>query len=129
MNTLKSTRAYLLACGLAVILRPCQGMAQETADASKNSPRQSVEAQDGQHDFDFEIGVWKTHVRRRLHPLSGSTTWIEMDGTSIVRKVWNGRGNLVELEADGPAGHFEGLSLRLYNPQSRQWSLNFSNSS
>jgi len=27
--------------------------------------------------------------------------------------------------ADGPAGHFEGLSLRLYNPQSRQWSLNF----
>ena len=30
--------------------------------------------------------------------------------------------------ADGPAGHFEGLSLRLYNPQSHQWSLNFSNS-
>jgi hypothetical protein len=29
--------------------------------------------------------------------------------------------------ADGPAGHFEGLSLRLYNPQSHQWSLNFSN--
>lgn len=31
--------------------------------------------------------------------------------------------------ADGPAGHFEGLNLRLYNPQSRQWSLNFANSS
>ena len=29
--------------------------------------------------------------------------------------------------ADGPAGHFEGVSLRLYNPESRQWSLNFSN--
>src|SRR5262249_37908218 len=29
----------------------------------------------------------------------------------------------------GPAGHIEGLSLRLYNPNSRQWSLNFSNSS
>jgi hypothetical protein len=104
-------------------------MAQETADASKNSLRHSAEVRDGQHDFDFEIGVWKTHVRRRLHPLTGSTTWIEMDGTSIVRKVWNGRGNLLELEADGPAGHFEGLSLRLYNSQSRQWSLNFSNSS
>jgi hypothetical protein len=35
---------------------------------------------------------------------------------------------LVELVADGTAGHFEGLSLRLYNPESRQWSLNFSNS-
>lgn len=35
--------------------------------------------------------------------------------------------NLVELKVDGPAGHIEGLSLRLYNPKSRQWSLNFAN--
>jgi hypothetical protein len=34
----------------------------------------------------------------------------------------------LELEADGPRGHFEGLSLRLYSPQSHQWSLNFANS-
>ena len=84
---------------------------------------------DGQHDFDFEIGAWKTHLRRLLHPLTGSTTWVEYEGTTVVRKVWNGRANLVELEVDGPAGHLEGLSLRLYNPESHQWSLNFSNSS
>ena len=82
---------------------------------------------DGRHDFDFEIGTWKTHLKRRLHPLTGSNTWVEMDGTSVVRKVWGGGANLVELVADGPSGHFEGLSLRLYNPQSHQWSLNFSN--
>jgi hypothetical protein len=82
---------------------------------------------DGQHDFDFEIGTWKTHLRRLLRPLTGSTTWVEYEGTTVVRKVWNGRANLVELKVDGPAGHFEGLSLRLYNPQSRQWSLNFAN--
>ena len=35
----------------------------------------------------------------------------------------------MELVADGPSGHFEGLSLRLYNPQSHQWSLNFASSS
>ena len=35
----------------------------------------------------------------------------------------------MELEADGPKGHIEALSLRLYNPESHQWSLNFSNSS
>ena len=46
----------------------------------------------------------------------------------LVHKVWNGRANLVELEVDGPAGHIEALSLRLYNPESHQWSLNFSNS-
>ena len=80
---------------------------------------------DGQHDFDFEIGTWKTNLRRLVKPLSGSTEWAEYTGTTVVRKVWDGRANLVELIADGPAGRFEGLSLRLYNPQSRQWSLNF----
>jgi hypothetical protein len=84
---------------------------------------------DGQHDFDFEIGSWKTHLSRLSHPLTGSSTWVDYEGTTNVRKVWNGRANLVELEADGPAGHIEALSLRLYNPDSRQWSLNFANSS
>jgi hypothetical protein len=82
---------------------------------------------DGQHDFDFEIGTWKTHLRRLLRPLTGSTTWVEYEGTTVVRKVWNGRANLVELRVAGPGGQLEGLSLRLYNPQSRQWSLNFAN--
>ena len=82
---------------------------------------------DGQHDFDWEIGSWKTHLRRLQRPLSGSTTWVEYEGTSVVSKVLDGRANLVELKVDGPAGHLEGLSLRLYNPQSRQWSLNFAN--
>ena len=84
---------------------------------------------DGSHDFDFEIGTWKTHVRRLVRPLTGSTTWVEMDGVSTVRKVWGGKANLVELVADGPGGHFEGLSLRLYNPETGKWSLNFASSS
>jgi hypothetical protein len=45
----------------------------------------------------------------------------------VIHKVWDGRANLVELTVDGPAGRIEGLSLRLYNPQSHQWSLNFAN--
>jgi hypothetical protein len=60
--------------------------------------------------------------------LTGSTTWVEYDGTTTVTKVWNGRANMVELDVTGPAGRIEGLSLRLYNPESRQWSLNFANS-
>jgi hypothetical protein len=90
-------------------------------------PFQTIAQRDGQHDFDWEIGTWKTQLRRLQQPLSGSTTWIEYEGMTVVRKVWDGRANLVELKADGPAGHFEGLSLRLYNPQARQWSLNFAN--
>jgi hypothetical protein len=75
------------------------------------------------------VGDRSPQLRRLLHPLTGSTTWVEYEGRTVVRKVWNGRANLVELVADGPAGHFEGLNLRLYNPKSHQWSLNFANSS
>jgi hypothetical protein len=82
---------------------------------------------DGRHDFDFEIGAWKTHLRRLQHPLSGSTAWVEYEGTTVVSKVLDGRANLVELKVSGPAGRIEGLSLRLYEPQARKWSLNFAN--
>jgi hypothetical protein len=82
---------------------------------------------DGQHDFDFEIGTWKTHLRRLQRPLSGSTTWLEYEGTTVVSTVLDGRANLVELKVAGPAGRLEGLSLRLYQPEARKWSLNFAN--
>lgn len=86
-------------------------------------------ARDGQHDFDFEIGTWKTHVRRLVRPLTGSTTWVEMDGTTLCRKVWDGKANLVELTATGEGGaKFQGLSLRLYDPQAQQWKLHFASS-
>src|SRR6267378_5556408 len=127
LTALKRISTCVLAGSLVVVGQPWRGLAQQSSAASKNSLQHSE--RDGQHDFDFEIGTWKTHLRRLVHPLTGSNTWVEYDGTSIVRKVWNGRANLVELVADGSAGHFEGLNLRLYNPASRQWSLNFAASS
>ena len=82
---------------------------------------------DGSRDFDFEIGTWKTHLKRRLRPLTGSNEWVEYSGTSVVTKILNGQANIVELDVTGPAGRIEGLSLRLYDPTARQWSLNFAN--
>jgi hypothetical protein len=93
------------------------------------APAFGAPAHDGSHDFDFEFGTWKTHVKRLVKPLTGSTTWVEMTGITTVRPVWGGRANLVELEADGPNGHFRGLSLRMYNPQTQTWSLNFASAS
>ena len=115
-----SRRVWLLACIMMATLAPSHAWAQSAAPATAR--------RDGQHDFDFEIGTWKTHLRRLVRPLTGSSEWVEYDGITTVTKVWNGRANLVELTADGPAGHFEGLNLRLYNPASRQWSLNFASS-
>jgi hypothetical protein len=80
----------------------------------------------GQRDFDFEFGVWKTELKRLLHPLTGSTTWVEYTGTTDVSKIWAGAANMVELDVSGPAGRIRALSLRLYNAETGQWSLNFS---
>lgn len=84
-----------------------------------------VDASSGQRDFDFDVGTWKTHSTRLLKPLTGSTTWVEMDGTTVVKKVWGGKANLAEYKADGPAGHVELLSLRWFNPTKHEWNLDF----
>jgi hypothetical protein len=84
-------------------------------------------ARDGQRDFDFEFGTWKVRLRRLLKPLSGSNEWVEMAGTSTVRKVWDGRANLGEIAVADASSRLEGLSLRLYDPATRQWSIYWAN--
>ena len=81
---------------------------------------------DGQHDFDWEFGLWNTQVRVRP-PLSETSSWSEFRGLSVVRALATGRCNLVDLNIVGAQRRIAGVSLRLYNPQTRQWSLNFAN--
>ncbi|KAF1709501.1 hypothetical protein [Pseudoxanthomonas sacheonensis] len=124
METSRACSGSLLSLALLAVVAPHPAAAQ--AATATNAP--APEAQrDGQHDFDFEIGTWRTQLKRLVDPLSGSKTWVEYEGTTVVRKILGGRANLVELDVQGPAGRIEGLSLRLYDPQARQWSLNFSN--
>ena len=79
----------------------------------------------GAHDFDWEIGAWKTTVRVRSNPLSrDAPKWAEYAGTSVVKPLLDGRANFVELSVAGASGKIEGGSLRLYGSQTRQWSLN-----
>ena len=125
MRALKQALACLSVLGLVAVTYAPRGHARQNPAAQGTGTQTTPAERDGQRDFDFEIGTWRTRLSRLRRPLTGSTTWVQYEGTTVVRKVWNGRANLVELVADGPAGHFEGLSLRLYNPQSRQWSLNF----
>jgi hypothetical protein len=58
---------------------------------------------DGQHDFDFEAGSWKIHLKRLLHSLTRSTTWVEFDGTTVTCKVCDGKARLEEFETSGPS--------------------------
>jgi hypothetical protein len=98
-----------------------------TPPASDARPSLAGE-RDGQHDFDFIFGRWKLHLRRKQPAAGGPDVWSEFDGYGVYRKVWDGRANLNEFEADSPTGHVEGLTLRTYNPKTRQWSLYWASS-
>lgn len=106
------TLACAMVCGLMITLQPLQAVAQAPME------------RDGQHDFDFHLGNWKSEISHLQGALTGSTTWTKCQGTLVARKVWDGRAQIEELEADCPTGHIEDLLLFLYNPESHQWSLN-----
>lgn len=107
-----------------VLLMGGAGVSATAHSAPDASSAETV--RDGQHDFDFEIGTWATDVRVLRNPLSGKQpVWAEYRGTSLVRSLMDGRANSVELSVAGPAGRIEGISLRLYDPGARRWSLNF----
>lgn len=101
------------------------------ADLTRVQPGEAVTAMKpvadtpGQHDFDWQLGDWDIHMSRLEHPLANRNDWTALDGTVRVRKLWNGRANLAEIDTQGPSGHLEFLSLRLFNPTAHQWSLNF----
>jgi len=118
-------RIQFLFSALILLTSLSSASAQTGASTAATPPNAE---RDGQRDFDFELGSWKIHLKRRLHPLTGSNTWVEFDGTSVTRKVWDGRSQIEEFEVDNPTGHIEGLTLRTYNPQTHQWSLYWANS-
>ena len=128
MKGLDRLRTYFLLGALIFAPSSASLFGQTESGAVKSASPAPSAARDGQRDFDFELGSWKIHLKRRLHPLTGSNTWVEFDGTSVTRKVWDGRSQIEEFETEGAGGHIEGLTLRTYNPQTHQWSLYWANS-
>jgi hypothetical protein len=84
--------------------------------------------QDGGGDFDFIIGRWNVHHCRLRERLKGSADWDEFDGTTEDRSVVGGLGNIGEASLVFNATPLVATSLRLFDPQTRQWSVYFTNS-
>jgi hypothetical protein len=78
---------------------------------------------DGRTDFDFLIGRWKIQHRRLKERLKGSTEWEEFEGTGAVRQILSGLGNMDELTMDRASGRVQAVTVRLYNPAAREWSI------
>jgi hypothetical protein len=100
-------------------------LAAGASPASAQDGAPVAEARDGAAAFDFEIGRWRTVVKRLRKPLSGSSDWVAYEGTSDVHAFLGGRANLVELSIAGPAGRIEGVALRLYHPGTGEWSIHY----
>ena len=84
---------------------------------------------DGSHDFDFLWGDWDFRLRRLLKPLTGSTEWAEFSGTLRCRSLCGGHANVDEVEVVNPrdGSRIDGLTVRLYNPVTHEWSLYWGN--
>jgi hypothetical protein len=103
-------RGIAAALAFAALVVPPRVSLAETSPAPSRAA-----AHDGGHDFDFDVGTWKTHSSRLMHPLTGANDWVDMDGITVVSKIWGGRANLAEYRAEGPAGVVQLLALRIYN--------------
>jgi len=85
----------------------------------------TVAQRDGSHDFDFLIGNWKAHVRRLPERLKGSNVWVEYNGISNHKKLLDSNANFEEFDVSTPDKklRIKAQTLRLYNPESHQWSI------
>ena len=126
-NAFQYCQSFMLPLALVFVAGLGAGMAQTNPEAVKAGSQPATAEHDGSHDFVFFVGTWKFHLKRRLKPLTGSNTWVEFDGMDVDRNILNGKVNIDELAVDGPTGHVEGITLRLYNPESHQWSLYWAN--
>ena len=77
---------------------------------------------DGSHDFDFQTGVWRIRNERLVKRLQGSTDWETFDAIQHARLLPGGLGNIDDFITDHWPGYV-GMSLRLYNPRTRKWSI------
>lgn len=116
MKSSKTAVVLLLLFGATCTL-PLQG---RTSQNPANLPQR-----DGSHDFDFLIGDWKAHVRRLPDRLNNSNVWVEYDGISNHHKLLDSNANFEQFQVTSTDKklHIKAQTLRLYNPETRQWSI------
>ena len=79
-------------------------------------------------DFDFWVGKWKVHNRKLKSRLTACEEWIEFEATGDAFKILNGLGNFDQYRSTFGGEPFEGVTLRLFNPKTRLWSLYWADS-
>lgn len=75
------------------------------------------------HDFDFFEGKWQLLNKKLKTRLNGCTEWIEFDSTQEMYRILNGNGNIDNFLTAFGGESYEGMSLRLFNAQTKLWSI------
>lgn len=79
-------------------------------------------------DFDFYVGKWKLQNKKLKSRLNNCHEWIEFESTQEMYKILRGNGNIDNYLAVFDGVPFEGLSVRLFNPKTRLWSIYWADS-
>jgi len=87
------------------------------------APRSDAADHDPAHDFDFYFGSWRIHHHQLVERLAGSDTWREFESTSVAQPTLGGLGNLDDNVLEHPNGTYRAISIRAYDPESRQWAI------
>jgi hypothetical protein len=80
------------------------------------------------NDFDFLKGKWKVKNRKLNTRLNNCTEWLEFEAEGEMRIILNGIGNIDNFHATFDGKPFEGMTLRLFNPVTRLWSIYWADS-
>ena len=99
----------------------------DAEDPTSSGAGTAADEQPGQRDFEPLLGRWSFHLKVRP-ALSGSTQWVDYTGLGECAPLWHGRAQLDTINLEGPTKHIEGLTVRLFNPKTREWRLYWANS-
>jgi hypothetical protein len=79
-------------------------------------------------DFDYLVGRWNIRNRTLKQPLAGRDDWEEFDATQELRQVLLGLGNVDVFHTELGGKPFEGLTVRLFDPRTRLWTIYWADS-
>jgi len=92
------------------------------ARAALQLPADVAQAATGhEHDWDWEVGRWTIHHSQLKSRLTGSTEWVEFEGTCVHWLTLGGLGNVEDQVVERPDGAYRAMTIRTFDPKAGHW--------
>jgi hypothetical protein len=88
----------------------------------------TASATSSKDDFDFFEGKSIIRNKKLRSRLNNCSDWTEFESTQEMYKVLNGIGNIDNFLATFDGQPFEGMTVRLFNPKTKLWSIYWADS-